>query len=351
MHQKKFRRFPLVVICILVLFLLVCLASIIINQTGANLEQLNDNDQAVLAEYNKLCTSLEEEDIWKDFHLEDKTILAMPGSWKGYLINPSEPVSSVFAKKISLPKDWNINVYRLAAVTPEMMRFRFDWNFNTIDKTYSLFGNDLYYIKYDGDNAVRKKWSSEHFSTFLSHESFHYYMQNDWVEGGRFFAEDLTSEDIDLLEKEYNVLSKIQDLLISDEIDHDALKLAAKEYISVKELRLAANPDYVQKEIEMETVEGSATYVGIKASAQVEYDYGVMYFDNQKNVSFSEVVPQYRAGNLEKNFFADRMPYETGALLCLLMDELDVPDWQGALNNQTKEAPQTLYSVLKTRLE
>ncbi len=35
-------------------------------------------------------------------------------------------------------------------------------------------------------------------------------------------------------------------------------------------------------------------------------------------------------------FFADRMPYETGAILCLLMDELEVPDWQGVLNHQTK---------------
>lgn len=350
MHQKKFRRFPFVAVCILALFLLICFISIIINQTGADLEQLDDNDQAVLTEYNKLCTSLAEEEVWEEFHLEAKTILAMSGPWNGYLINPSEPVSSVFAKKILLPEDWNISVYRLAAVTPGMMKFRFDGNFNTIGKTYSLFGNNLYYIKYNHDNAVRKKWSSEHFTTFLSHESFHYYMQNEWMDGSRFFAEDLTSEDIDLLEKEYSVLSKIQDLLISDETDRDALKSAAKEYISVKELRLAANPNYVQKEIEMETIEGTATYVGIKASARVEYDYGVMYFDNQKNVSFNEVVPQYRAGNLEENFFVDRMPYETGALICLLMDELDIPDWQGVMNDQTKETHQTLYSVLKTWL-
>ncbi len=178
MHQKKLRRFPLVILWVLALFLLICLVSIIKNQSRANLEQLDDGDQAVLAEYNKLCTSLAEEDIWEDFHLEDKTILAMPSSWNGYLINPSEPVSSVFAKKISLPKDWNISVYRLAAVTPGLMKFRFDGNFNTIGKTYSLFGNDVYYIKYDRDHTVKDKWSSEHFTTFLSHESFHYYMQN-----------------------------------------------------------------------------------------------------------------------------------------------------------------------------
>lgn len=348
MPQQKSRHLPFAAICVLAMFVLICLLSIIINQTGANLEQLDDHDQAVLTEYNQLCTSLAEKGIWEDFHLEDKTILAMPGLWNGYLINPSEPVSSIFAKKILLPKDWNISVYRLATVTPGLMQFRFDGNFNTMGKTYSLFGNDLYYIKYNRDNAVRNKWSSEHFTTFLSHESFHYYMQNQWAEGSRFFAENLTSEDIDLLEEEYNVLGKIQSQLLSDEPDHEALESAAKEYLSIKEHRLTVNPDYVQKEIEMETAEGSATYVGIKASERVGYDYGVMYFDNKKNVSFHEVIPQYREGNLKENFFADRMPYETGAILCLLMDELDIPDWQGVLNNQTKESPQTLYSVLKT---
>ncbi len=170
------------------------------------------------------------------------------------------------------------------------------------------------------------------------------------MEGSRFSADNLTSEDIDRLEKEYSALGKIQSQLLSDEPDHDALFSAAKEYVSVKDLRMTENPDYVQKEIEMETAEGTATYVGIKASERVGYDYGVMYFDNQKDVPFDEVVPQYRAGNLKKNFFADRMPYETGAILCLLMDELDVPDWRKVLNHQTKKKSQTLYSVLKTWL-
>lgn len=55
--------------------------------------------------------------------------------------------------------------------------------------------------------------------------------------------------------------------------------------------------------------------MGIKASKLVGYDYGVMYFDNQKNVSFSEVIPMVTSGVVEGSFLANRMPYETGALL------------------------------------
>ena len=95
----------------------------------------------------------------------------------------------------------------------------------------------------------------------------------------------------------------------------------------------------------------AVTYVGIQASRRVGYDFGVMYFSNRKDVPFSEIIPQYRAGNIDKSYLADRIPYETGGLLCLLMDELEVPGWQETLNNQTLDAPVSLYSMLKDWVE
>lgn len=347
MHQKKLRRFPIVIICVAALCLTVFLILIIKNQIGGKFEKLDEADQAVLTEYNTLCTSLKEDEIWEDFNLEDKTILAMPGNLSGYLINPSEPVSSIFAKKISLPKGWDITVYRLSAAAPGLMKFRFDGNFNTMNKTYSLFGNDLYYVKYDRETAVTKKWTSEHFVTFLSHESFHYYMQKDWADGSRFTTDDLTEEDISLIEEEYKVLRKIQKQIFLEDPDRQVLETAAKEYISIMDRRISENPEYLKKELEMETTEGTATYAGIKASQLTGYDFGVMYFDNKKNIPFDEVIQQYQAGNIDKSFLADRMPYETGALLCLMMDELDVPGWQKILNDQRKDDPKTIYSVIK----
>ena len=95
----------------------------------------------------------------------------------------------------------------------------------------------------------------------------------------------------------------------------------------------------------------AVTYVGIQASRRVGYDFGVMYFSNRKDVPFSEIITQYRAGNIDKSYLADRIPYETGGLLCLLMDELEVPNWQETLNNQTLDAPVSLYSTLKDWVE
>ncbi len=37
----------------------------------------------------------------------------------------------------------------------------------------------------------------------------------------------------------------------------------------------------------------------------------------------------------------------TGALLCLLMDELQIPNWQEAFNAQTTDNPVSTYSIIK----
>ena len=114
----------------------------------------------------------------------------MPGEFGGgYLINPEKPVSGIFAKEITVPGDWSIKVYRLSAATPDLMQFRLSGDFNTAGETYSVLGNHVYFIKYDQAASVDAKWSSEHFVTFLSHEAFHYYMQDTWPEGSRFSAD------------------------------------------------------------------------------------------------------------------------------------------------------------------
>lgn len=181
--------------------------------------------------------------------------------------------------------------------------FRFDGNFNTTGKTYKLFGNEVFYTKYDDFNSISKEFTSSHYITFLTHEAFHYYMQENWAGGSRFSIEPLTQKDMDLLKVEYEVLSKIQDELIEQGKRENTLLQYAKEYVEIANKRVSQNPDYVEKELSMETAEGTATYIGIKASQIVGYDYDVMYFDNAKNVSLSEVLPKVEEGALDKSFW------------------------------------------------
>jgi hypothetical protein len=97
----------------------------------------------------------------------------------------------------------------------------------------------------------------------------------------------------------------------------------------------------------LETAEGAATYVGIKASKLVNYDYGVMYFDNTKDVSFKDVFKNIDNGSVKRTFLSTRGPYETGAELCLLMDNLNISNWQENLNEQTVDNPIYLYNIIK----
>lgn len=95
----------------------------------------------------------------------------------------------------------------------------------------------------------------------------------------------------------------------------------------------------------------TATYVGIKAAAFVGYDFGVMYFDNVKDVPFSNLKLTVEAGAYDVRQLADRIPYESRALLCLLMDRLEIPDWQVRLNKQTKEQALTQYDLIEDYVE
>ena len=124
----------------------------------------------------------------------------------------------------------------------------------------------------------------------------------------------------------------------------------SNELIVVREERIKNNPEYLEKELSMETDEGTAEYVGIKAAEIVGYNYNVMYFDSGKDIPFDGVIPVLKAGALEKSFLADSMPYETGALLCLLLEELEIPNWQEKLNEQTETTPVFLYEILKENI-
>lgn len=346
MNLRK-KKIKISLMCIIAIIIIVIVGGIGANHFNGSYDKLNGSDQQILTEFDKYYKASSKSQIWKGFNLEKRTVMAIDkSSGKAFLINPQNEVSSVFAKKIDMPADSAITVYRVSCFAPQMIQFILG-NFNTIDKTYKVFGNEVYYTKYKESTAIKQEFTSLHYITFLSHEAFHYYMQENWEGGSRFSTDSLSEKDIELLHNEYEVLAKIQEALLSGDVVRDTLLKYTKEYTYIIDQRIARNKEYVNKELSMETAEGTATYVGIKASEIVGYDYGVMYFDNTKNVSISEVMNKLDEGYLEKSFLADRMPYETGALLCLLMDALDVPNWQEKLNNQTKDNPVTLYSILK----
>ncbi len=353
MTAKKQAWVKRIFLILLAAFLAVIAGILFLNRLPSDFSQLKETEQAVLSEYDVLCAQEKVSLLWQEYSISEKPTVFMPkGSLSVYLVNPSHEIDSIFAKKLTLPDNFSTNsVYRVSSLHPEVWRMKASGNFNTLGETYSLLGEQVYFFQYDEDVSLSKPYTSEHFLTFLVHESFHYYMQNQWEIGEYPYIESLTQEDMELLRQEYAVLDAVKQALQGETVDQNQLLSNTRQYVSIIDKRIASNPAYTMSELSKERDEGTAAYVSIKASELVDYDYGVMYFDNVKDVPFSDVFEQIDAGNVDTSFLYARMPYETGALLCELMDALELPNWQSALNSQTPETPQTLYSVLKEFVE
>lgn len=107
------------------------------------------------------------------------------------------------------------------------------------------------------------------------------------------------------------------------------------------------NAEYVSAEQWMETVEGTAEFTGIRASQVTGYDFGPMYFDNTKDVSFSDVVPFYQDGQLDESFLRNHLPYKSGSEIALMLRALDdEASWQSFLSEQTADSPRTLIDAV-----
>lgn len=352
MKKRRFKKLKIFASAVLLILLAFFSFSVIKNRLHAEYEDLNETDRFILQEFDSYCKGTKENDIWPGFALGSKTVLAVDdSSHTAYLLNPETKVNSIFARKITMPSDSDLEVYRISSISPSLFSLRFDGNFNSTEETYQLYGSNIYYTKYNNPDSMTKPFSSEHYITFLSHEAFHYYMQKNWAFGSTYSTDMMSEHDRKLLYEEYKVLSEIQTALLKNTSDRAVFLQYARDYRDAVKKRLESNPEYVNLELARETTEGTATYVGIKASEITGYDFGVMYFDNAKNIPFSGLENDVESGLFQKRFLADRIPYETGALLCLLMDELEIPDWKETLNSQTEENHITLYSIINDFLE
>lgn len=356
MTHKKFKKRNILFIALLLLFVLY-FGRVACNFRNTTYGSLNHTDQTILSELNTLMSCNTSSVLWKDYNLSQKTILALNGQFgKGYLINPTGEIHSIFARKIQMPKGYSINVYRISPLAPSLLQFVTAANFNTLHKTYLVYHNPVYFTKYD-DTSVTAKHNSSHYLSFLTHEAFHYYMQDDWSHSGRFRTDALTGKNLTLLGEQYKVLQKIYDILVKKQDAHttpdkSTLQALAKEYVAVTDKRFQADASHMKEETQAETEEGVATYVDMKAAKLIGYDLQIMQFPDKNDDSkvdilpFDSIVPALQSGAGDSSIISTNIVYHSGALLCQLLDALEVPDWQDTLNHQTNEHHITLYQVL-----
>lgn len=341
---KKFKGLKIVLGLLLGLFLIDCATNKFVNTDISDLSRI---DGAVIDEYEKFQGS--DGKLWQDYKLRDKDIVVINKKFLGntYLLSKDSKINSIFAKKISNQND-KVNIYRIMKFYPKNLQFAIG-NFNEKDKSYQILGKEnIFYVKYD-EESIDKKFSSYHFLTFLSHEALHYYMQSDW-DNITFRGYAYNEKELELLDKEYQVLSEIKKA-IDSKASKDTLLSLGNDYLKIMDERFEkTDKEKIRAEIFEETMEGAANYVSIKASKIVGYDYGILYFDNTKDVDFVDIVPTIKKGEVDQSILGEKIVYESGALLCQYLDAIDAPDWQEKLNAKGK-TDVSLYSIIKENLK
>ena len=315
--------------------------------TEISVGELDPIDRRALKEYSEYAAAVAdspESAAWLNAAATERpTLLISRKSQFSYLINPSQEVSSPFAAPIDMGENpAGLEVYRLDRFYPRLWPIKVaGGNFNTVGETTTVQGSDVYYLKFGEDN-FDKQFSSEHFITFFAHESFHFYGQARWALDSRVFGE-LSPHGVELLDERMRLLDDVRDA----GADQARLRELAAELLALEKERLATDPDYVSQERWMETGEGTATYLGIEAARAVGYDFGPMYFGNTKEARFTDVIPFLKAGQIDNDFLRNRLPYEAGAQLCLLLAAIaPATKWQAYLNEQSPDSRRTLIDAL-----
>lgn len=342
--MKKLKYIPLL------LFLLIFLSLVYNKVFHTSYQDLSPKNQEFLRDYDYFYKK--NPHLWEGYALHDKTILLVDENAFGplYILNPKGDFKSPWAREILLPKTFQIKVFRLALSHPKRLQYILG-NFNSKDKTYQLLGQDnLFYVKTHKD-SLAPRYKSSRFIPFLAHEAFHYYVQKDWKDE-TFRGLSYSWQELQLLDKEYQILDKIKEEVGKEATDKIILKTLLKDYLAVMEERSKkTDPEKLKAELIEETIEGTAQYVGIKAAKATGYDLGVLYFDNTKDVRFSDILPALEEGKIDQSLLGSHIVYASGALLCFALDQMEIPHWQQTLMEKNKTESYTLYDLVKDQVQ
>ncbi|MFD0589934.1 hypothetical protein ACFQZE_18290 [Paenibacillus sp. GCM10027627] len=330
-------------------------------------ESLNETDRAMFAQLNELHanTANSKEALWEDYNLHKLPIVLVAkgeilnnskGTWNGlrkgaYAVGISGLDNKWYTKKIAMPDHFELqHVYRLSALTPGMGS---TWNpignFSSIDQNLSIGDTSrAYYFKYNKKNLENPIKTSQYFIPFLVHENFHHVMQQHWaIESGDLSLEGKNTEWFEYLGYQYTALDGVKDALAGK--DREAIKHAIAEYVVISELRKQKDNNAYSMEKLHETSEGSATYVGMKASSLVSTPplpfLAGAQSEDQRKFSYLFTVMARNPGFLSEIKWSR---YDSGALLCFALDRLyGNSSWQSKLNAQKTDLPVTLYELVK----
>ncbi|EOH1672309.1 hypothetical protein ACLSC0_002914 [Listeria monocytogenes] len=370
--MKKHKRGLKVCLTIATIVVLFLVFMTVLNKTfHTSYDQMDKADQAFFKQLNSLYSKTKNKPLWQGYNLAENPVLFVR---KGNQLNFSEETVNLirgnvyavgvkglegkwYAKKIKLPDSYKMpDVYRLAITTPGILE---TWsplgNFSSItidEKTGKTKQTNMqvggsshvYYFKYGKSNMEKPLNPSQSAIPFYTHEAFHYFAQKDWQgSDGDIELESKKTEWYSLLGLQYKVLDTIMEEVQQKDIE--GVSAALSDYRAVSDARRKLDSKDYQDEKSHETIEGTATYVGIKSSvltggkpiklqllSAAKDDAHRKFFTLFESIAYS---PSYVS-----EFKWNR--YDSGALLSAALDEVDSNNWQSIFNQKASNESYTL---------
>ncbi|HAB8811452.1 TPA_asm: hypothetical protein GYS95_14665 [Listeria monocytogenes] len=370
--MKKHKRGLKVCLTIATIVVLFLVFMTVLNKTfHTSYDQMDKTDQAFFKQLNSLYSKTKNKPLWQGYNLAENPVLFVR---KGNQLNFSEETVNLirgnvyavgvkglegkwYAKKIKLPDSYKMpDVYRLAITTPGILE---TWsplgNFSSItidEKTGKTKQTNMqvggsshvYNFKYGKSNMEKPLNPSQSAIPFYTHEAFHYFAQKDWQgSDGDIELESKKTEWYSLLGLQYKVLDTIMEEVQQKDIE--GVSAALSDYRAVSDARRKLDSKDYQDEKSHETIEGTATYVGIKSSvltggkpiklqllSAAKDDAHRKFFTLFESIAYS---PSYVS-----EFKWNR--YDSGALLSAALDEVDSNNWQSIFNQKASNEAYTL---------
>ena len=322
-----------------------------INHTYDEYLKLDYADKLVIDEFERLLRNEINNKEIEDLDLKNKTVVFISeDNFRVFVMNSKKMKNSLFNQKVKLSDKYSFDCYKVSILNPEVIKLLLSGDTPKVGKTYKLNGEEVYYYRYNRDNNIDAKYTSDHISVELVFNMYNYYKQKDWQPVLEISNSMVTKEIYEAYTDVFAHLSEMQYELGKETPDKQKLGEYAYQYVRAIDKMKEIDPEYTNKVLYRETYMGVPRYYSINAAKVTNYNFGIMYYEKEQNVSFSNVITTINAGGVSKSFLYERGSYEIGALLTKTLDYLDV-DYMSVISQNSKDNKVTLYDILVDYLD
>ncbi len=322
-------------------------------------KELDNTDKKMLSELNKVLYKSKAV-IWQELDLKQRPLLLVRKDENDDKGNRSNKDISYFAiningiedenvKKVSMPEGFYFDsVYRFNDVEDYLSSLNNNYS-STDDELNIAKSQNVFYFKYNSKNFNNKEYPNEAFSAMFTKQAFNYYIQKDWPKYDNPASVGLTAKELSYIGIEYKIMDNIRKECNKDDVNIKKLNTLISEYVTVEQEREKINKTYIKDEREKITYEGSAFYVAIRAARLTETHYNLIFFgeDNEeKETAFYNTFTKMSKDEIPATYVSEQSLYSIGAQLCIMLNNLNINDWQKEINASYEDNVITIYDVI-----